>query len=303
MTNRFQKFYAYIAVIGAMFFWGISFVWTKELLNNGFNVIFIVTTRLAISFLLLFVVFRLAKKIERIKAKDIPKFLLLAFFEPFLYFIGENYGLQYVDASFAAIFIAIIPIVIPFGLRIFCKEKLHPSILIGVLISLIGIIILSLGDGVSFKASIEGILLLSLAVIAAVGYSVMLSKVLHYSPITITIYQNFIATLYYLPLFLFVDSSDITSMHFNTSTIVALVMLSVFCSSLAFIGYSYCAKRISIAKASVFTNTIPIFTIIFAVLMGQENLTTNKVVGAAIVIGGVFISQFILKKQKGQGVK
>ncbi|MDR0790159.1 MAG: DMT family transporter [Bacteroidales bacterium] len=293
-----QNIYAYIAVIGAMFFWGISFVWTKELLNNNFNVIFIVTTRLGISFVLLFIIFKLARKLERIKRKDIPKFLLLAFFEPFLYFIGENYGLEYVDASFAAIFIAIIPIIIPFGLRIFCKEKLRPSIIIGVLISMVGIAIMSLGDGFAFDVSLKGVLLLSLAVVAATGYSVMLSKVLHYSPITITVYQNLIATLYYLPLFAFVKPAELTNMQFNATTIFALVMLSVFCSSIAFLGYSYCAKRISIAKTAVFTNTIPVVTIVFAVFVGQEMLTANKIVGAVVVISGVFFSQFILKRRK-----
>jgi drug/metabolite transporter (DMT)-like permease len=297
MIKKLKQFYAYIAVVFAMFFWGLSFVWSKLLLNNDFNVIFIVTTRLVISFLLLFIVFRIVGKVEKVKRRDIPNFLLLAFFEPFLYFIGENYGLEFVDASFAAIFISIIPMVIPFVLRIFIKEKLQPAIIVGVLVSIVGILVMSLdNNGFSFDVSLSGVLLLSLAVLSAAGYSVMLSKVLNYSPVTITIYQNLIASCYYLPLFFFIPLDSIWTMNWNFDTMFALLMLSVFCSSIAFIGYSYAAKRISIANASVFTNTIPIVTIAFAVFIGQETLTLHKVVGASIVIGGVFFSQAVKKK-------
>ncbi|MDR1725587.1 MAG: DMT family transporter [Bacteroidales bacterium] len=300
--KKFNRFYAYIAVCAAMFFWGISFVWTKQLLNNGFNVIFIVTTRLIVSFLLLFLIFKFTKRLEKVKKQDIPKFLFLAFFEPFLYFIGENYGLKYVDASFAAIFIAIIPVVIPLGLRLFCYEKINNSIIIGVIISIIGIIIMSVGNSFSFNVDIKGILLLSLAVLSAAGYSIMLSKLLNYNPVTITVYQNLIAFVYYLPLlcitnFKSVINNTALTMQWNFESFFALVMLSVFCSSIAFIGYSYAAKHISIAKASVFTNTIPVITIAFAVLIGQEHITINKIVGIFIVIGGVFCSQFMIKKK------
>ncbi|MDR1005671.1 MAG: DMT family transporter [Bacteroidales bacterium] len=297
MFKKTRKFYAYIAVIVAMFFWGISFVWTKELLNNGFNVIFIVTTRLLIAFLLLYIIFKASGKLESIKRKDVPKFLLLAFCEPFMYFIGENYGLKFVDASFAAIFIAIIPVMVPFGLRIFCKQKLHATIIIGVVISVIGIAVMSLGNGLSFNVSLKGVLLLLLAVIAAVGYSVMLDKLLSYSPVTITVVQNIIAVVYYLPLFIFVEPPQFDAMQWNPHTIFSLIMLAVFCSSIAFLGYSYSAKHISVAKAAVFTNTIPVVTIAFAVLIGQETLSLNKVIGGLIVIGGVFFSQFVLKKK------
>lgn len=112
-------FKAYIALILAQIFWGISFVWTKELLNHNFNVVFVITVRLLISFALLLAIAMATKQLEKIRREDYGKFFLLAFFEPFLYFIGENYGLKLVDASYAAIFIAIIPIIVPFGLFFF----------------------------------------------------------------------------------------------------------------------------------------------------------------------------------------
>ncbi len=290
--------YAYIALVLAQIFWGISFVWTKELLNHNFNVIFVVVVRLLISFALLWSISRLTGQVERIARKDYGRFFLLAFFEPFLYFIGENYGLMFVDASYASIFIAIIPVVVPFGLYIFYKQKISWTVLLGVAISIVGISILSLGNSAGGTFRIEGVLLLLLAVVSAVGYNLMLFGLLSYKPITIIIHQNVIAAVLYLPMFAFVDRGELVSMHWNTHTIVALVMLAVFCSSIAFMGYSYAAKNINISRANVFTNAIPVVTIIFAVAIGQESLTLHKAVGMAVVIGGVLVSQFVSSSDK-----
>ncbi len=286
---------AYIALILAQIFWGISFVWTKELLNNDFNVVFVITVRLLISFALLFAIAIITKQLEQIKKDDRKWFFLLAFFEPFLYFIGENYGLKLVDASYAAIFIAIIPVIVPFGLFLFYRQSLSWTNLLGVGISIVGVSILSFGNSIAGTFSIAGVLLLLLAVFSAVGYNLILFKLYNYKPITIIIYQNIIAAVLYLPLFLFIDKAELDAMRWTPNTVLALVMLAVFCSSIAFMGYSYAVKTISIAKASVFANAIPVITIVFAFIIGQETLTFNKIMGMVIVISGLVVSQTIAK--------
>jgi drug/metabolite transporter (DMT)-like permease len=285
-----RKIFPYIAVIVAMLFWGISFVWSKQLIEAKFNIIFILFTRLLVSFLLLFIIFKILGKVEKIAKKDIWKFALLAFFEPFLYFIGENYSMKYVSASFAAIFIAIIPVVIPFGLKLFFKEKLKSQVVIGAIISILGIVLISLNNNFSFDIDLRGVLLLTLAVFAAVGYSIVFTLLSHYSAVTITIFQNLFSALYYLPLLLIFGKEGIFNADWNMQSIVAILMLSVFCSSIAFIGYAYAAQRISIARAALFANLIPVSTIVFAVLMGQESsISWQKIIGMAIVIAGVVL--------------
>ena len=49
------------------------------------------------------------KKFEKIKPKDYLLFFFSSFFNPFLYFIGENYGLDKVSASVSAFIVATIP--------------------------------------------------------------------------------------------------------------------------------------------------------------------------------------------------
>ena len=282
-----------------MIFWGISFVWTKELLNANFPVFLILTTRLLISSILMFTTFFLLHKLEKIQKKDIYKFLLLAFFEPFLYFVGENFSMHYVDASFAAIMIALLPIVNPIALYIFNKEKIGWNLLFGVIISIVGITIMSINPEGQITISWQGVLLLLLAVFAGAGYTIILSRLIHkYSPITITTYQNIIGIFYFLPCLLIFDLGKISSVAWSTEAIISLILLAVFCSSGAFMLYSYGAKIISVLKVSVFTNAIPVVTIIVAVILGQEQFSIPKILGIVIVVLGLLLTQFGFNKKK-----
>ena len=111
-NNAKEKGLGYIAILFAMLFWGLSFVWIKHLLNNNFPVFTIVFIRLVLASAVFVTLLSIGKKLQRVERADYKDFILLAFFEPFLYFIGEDFGLKYVDASYAAVIIALIPIVI-----------------------------------------------------------------------------------------------------------------------------------------------------------------------------------------------
>lgn len=294
-----NNFVAYAVLVMAQIFWGISFVWTKELLNSGFDVVFIVVVRLVISFTLLLIFAFLTKQIEPIRRKDYKVFFLLAFFEPFLYFLAENYGLKHVDASYAAIIIAVIPVIVPFGMWAVYRQKVNPTLLVGVAVSVLGVVIISVGNGLQGNFSMLGLGLLMLAVLSAVGYNIVLYKLLDYKPVTIVLMQNFISAMLYMPiLFAMQTKESVLAMNWSVQAVMALLMLAILCSSLAFMALSYAAKRIQIARASVFANLIPVFTIIFALMMGQETLTWTKAIGTIVVIGGVLISQVKRKEPK-----
>ena len=85
--------------------------------------------------------------------------------------------------------------------------------LLGVFVSIVGIAIISLGNSVVGTFNVTGVLLLLLAVFSAVGYNMMLFRLLHYKPITIIIYQNIIAAVFYVPMFLTVDKSELAAMQ------------------------------------------------------------------------------------------
>jgi len=86
------KILVYIAAVLAMLFWGYSFVWYK-IAYLYYKPITVVFLRLIISSLLLMAYIKLSGKVERIEKKDLLLFILMAFCEPFCYFLGESFGM------------------------------------------------------------------------------------------------------------------------------------------------------------------------------------------------------------------
>lgn len=282
----------YIAISFSMLFWGFSFVWSKQLLNAGFPVFTIVFFRLFLASVIFVTLFKIQGKLEKVRKGDWKKFLWLAFFEPFLYFIGEDFGLQQVSPSFASVIIALIPIVVSVTMYFAENEPLSWRLLLGAVISIIGIAVMTFGPDSNIIFNVKGLLWLLLALLAACGYSVLLARLVkEYSPITITTYQNLLAIPFYLPFVCIFDLRHWGGIVWSANAVVCLVCLAVLCSAGAYMLYSYAAKHISITKLTVFTNAIPIVTICGAAMLGQEALTSQKILGIFIVVVGVLLSQ------------
>lgn len=56
--------------------------------------------------------------------------------------------------------------------------------------------------------------------------------------------------------------------------------------------YNFAVSRLPANQASAFVNLIPLFTLLFAVLLLGERLTGQQVFGATLVFAGVALSQW-----------
>jgi drug/metabolite transporter (DMT)-like permease len=287
----------YTAVVLAMVFFSLSFVWFK-VANVSYGPLTIVLFRLIISSSILFVYSRFTRNLTLPNKKDLKYLLLLAFFEPFLYFMGESYGLQYISSTVAAVIIATIPLVAPIAAYLFYREKVSVRNLIGIVISFFGVMIVIYEVGIGITASPIGVILQFSAVFSAVGYTIVLHKISSkINNLSIILFQNFFGALYFLPLWLIFESNRFASTPFNREAMIAIIELSIFASTIAFIFFTYSVRHLGIVKSNMFTNAIPVFTAIFAWVILNDLLTLQKFAGILIVITGLFIAQFKFKKQ------
>ena len=301
-----SRLLTYPIIIASVVFWGISFILTKELFltEEHMTVTTLITLRLAIATAVMFPALLLMRKLQRIRREDIKWFLLLAFCEPFIYHLCETSGVQLVSGSLASVVIATIPLFVPFGMWIAYRHRIRPTIIIGVVLSLIGVLIMLGGEfsTLNFQLStFKGILFLSGAVAIAVVYTLLLVKVVdHYHPIVVTTWQNLIGLAYFLPLMLAFDGGQLAMLSWSPKMLLLILVLGICCSTLAYAGYNYGVRTLGAAEACIFNNAIPVFSLIAAVLLGQERFGWLKVVGVVVVISGVVISQLPDKKSKTQ---
>lgn len=288
----------YGSIILAMLFWSFSFVWVK-IVYTVYNPITTVILRLIISTILLFVIGKGFKRIEKIEKKDRMQLLLLAFFEPFLYFMGESFGLKLVSSTLGAVIISTIPLFSPVAAYFFHREKIGIMGVVGIIISIIGVSAIIFNKNFNLIASPLGIALMFLAVGAAVGYSIVLKKLAaKYNPVSLISYQNLLGIFFFLPLFFTFDYQHFIAAKPTTEVMISILELAIFASSLAFIFFTYGLNHLGITKSNIFINAIPVFTAIFAYFVLDELLNFQKMVGITIVISGLFLSQIKLNFNK-----
>ena len=274
-----------------MIFWAFSFIWFK-IANKTFPPVTIVFLRLASSVILLTIYLVIAKGFMKIRKGDLKMFLMLATFEPFLYFIGESFGLTYVSATVCSVLISTIPVFATIGAWLIFKEKLRPINYAGIILSFIGVLVFLLNRNGSLAYNFKGIALLLFAVISAVGYNLVLSRLVgKYSPVYIVNVQNIIGASLFLPLFMITDFKTFIHGTYTPVMFLPIIALAAFASCSAFILFAYSVSKIGILKANVFTNFIPLFTALFSFILMGEKLTFQNILGMIVVITGILMAQ------------
>lgn len=291
--NKDNKALTYILLTLSTVFWGISFILTKELFltEEHMTVTILITMRLAIATLVMVPLLMLMGKMQRIERRDIKWFLLLALCEPFIYHLCETSGVQRVSGSLASVVIATIPLFVPFGMWVAYRQRIGWHIVLGVTLSLVGVAAMLVG-GDALSGNVSGMLFLTGAVVIAVVYTLLLVKVVdRYNPLVITTWQNIIGLAYFVPLMLALDAPHVAHLSYSPRMLGMLLVLGILCSTLAYSFYNYGIRRLGASRACIFNNAIPIFSLIAAVAIGQENFLWTKMLGIALVIAGVFIAQ------------
>lgn len=288
-----SKTLTYILLVISVVFWGMSFIFTKELFlcEGHLTVTLLIFLRLAIASAVMLPSMALLRKLPRIRKGDLKWFLLLALCEPFIYHLCETTGVQLVSGSLAAVVIATIPLFVPFGMWVAYRERIHPLMLLGVVLSLVGVSLTLLG-GESLTGNLRGMLFLTGAVAIAVVYTLLLVKIVDHSPpLAITTWQNLIGLAYFLPLVLMMDRGHMAHLSWSPKMLLMLLTLGIACSTLAYAFYNHGVRRLGASQACIFSNAIPAVSLAVAVIMGQESLSLVKIIGIMVVITGVVIAQ------------
>lgn len=286
-----NKFKTYSALILSMIFWAFSFIWFKYA-NLNFQPITIVFLRLITSVVLLSVFLFLSKGFMKIRKGDMKLFILLAVFEPFLYFIGESFGLTLVSATVCSVLISTIPVFATIGAWLLFREKMKKINYFGIILSFIGVLVFLLNRDGSFSYNLTGVALIFFAVVSAVGYNLVLSRLVgRYSAVYIVNAQNIIGAILFLPVFLITDLRTFLSHSYTPMMFLPIAGLAAFASCAAFILFAFAVAKIGIIRANVFTNFIPLFTAFFSFLFMGDKLTFQNMFGMLIVITGVLLAQ------------
>lgn len=269
--NHKYNIYMVIATI----FFGMTYVLTKICLNYSTE-LHIISFRFLIAFVISLIF--LQKKIFPIKIKEILYSLILSVLL-FRVFITMTIGVKYTTATNASFLISLSVIFIPFFSWIFNKEKPKKSIFIVLIIALIGIMLLTLDKNLEFH--IGDILCLICSLLFSFHVLITERFVKNNNPITLGVLQfGGVALLSFLVQY----PIEKFTLPKNEKFWISLMILSVFCTALAYIIQTVSQKKLSSTLIGLILSLEPIFSGIFGYFILNEYLSPQQYIGAFLLL-------------------
>lgn len=294
MESRKGNFLDYVLILIAVFFWGMSFIWSDEVIDHGVPIFSFIFVRMIMASLALLVFALITGKMQKIRKGDLKWFLLMVFFEPFIYFLGESFGLKITNSpTLASVIIATIPVFSLIVGQIVFKEKLTAFNKIGIFVTVMGVILFVLLGGSIHTDYFYGVLVFFLSVIGSTGYSAVCKKLTaHYNPVAIVTYQFiFAAGFFLIPFLIWGLPVWDGELIFSKPVMVPIVELALLCSGVAFIFYVNSVDKIGMTKSVIFTSLCPVVSATAAFFLGQDNIRPWQIVGIVMAIAGVVMAQ------------
>ena len=298
-----------VALIGNSIF-GFSFLFSKIALNIASPGV-LVAVRFMTAFLVLNVFVLVGGKIKRsdgravvefsLKGKPLKYLILLAVFQPVIYFLAESYGIKYTSSAFAGTIISIIPLVGIVLDVVIMHIKVTRTQIMCAIGSIVGVAITTIGAE-EMESSWFGVVMLLIAVCSGALFYVFSKKASeHYNAIERTYAMFAIASVVFGVIALAECRVDYRIMLLEPLTNIAfwgaILYLAVFSSVAAFVILNYASTYISVSEASIFANLTTVISIVAGVLILKESFTMQQVIGAVIIIISVYISSRVNTKE------
>lgn len=284
-----------LSIIIAILIWSVSFVATKIALKS-FPPLSLGLVRFGLAAVILGSFLAIRKNIEKPTPIDLAKLLSSGFLGITVYFSLENIGVKYSTAADAALIIASYPAITMLLETLFFRVKFPTISYIGVGLAIAGVYMIVTVNQLSSQATdrLFGNLLLVLAGFVWACYNFITSRVVsHYPMTTVTFYQLTSGAIGFLPLiFLEIDQWTIPT----TDSMIALIYLALFCSLIAFYLYAYGLRHVRSSFAVILMNMVPVFGVMFSVLILHEEIYFMQIMGGVITIIGVLVSIIANKK-------
>ena len=281
----------YVKLLLTAFFWGGTFIADKGLAGrvDPYSAAFL---RFSIaSFFLLFLVLATEKRLPRVNRHQAVFVFLSGLAGIFAYNILFFTGLTMINANRASLIIATNPIFISLASALLFKERLTPIKLAGLALSVSGALVIISGGSFSaiFTSGIgKGELAIFGCVISWVSYSILGKPLMKaFTPLVSVCYSSLAGTALLMFPVLFKGG---VGTGYGLMEWGSLFYLGFFGTVVGFYWYYQGIQQIGPTKSGVFINFVPVSAIILAYLILDEPITRELVLGAALVVIGVYLT-------------
>ncbi len=268
--------------------WGSGFVAVDYSLQYGFTASLINLIRFALGALIFLVI--LNKKALLIPWDTWKKGLIAGSFF-FGGFYAQTWGMVFTLTSNSAFITATNVILVPFIMWLVFKRRPEMKAFFACGLCLLGVLVLTSGEGFSLQFNFGDFLTL----LCAVFYAAHISYLNLAAPNTKALYLTFVQLLTVavlsLIVFLLFELKSMGDVEW-VKGILPLIYLGVFPTSLCLFLQTYGQQLTKAAKAAILLSLESVFACILTVLFGLEPLTLPIAIGGLIVFSSVILMEW-----------
>lgn len=211
----------------------------------------------------------------------------------FMGFAFQIIGLQYTTPSKNAFLTALNVVIVPFIAFVILKKKIGAKGIIGAVMSVLGVGLLSLNG--NFTVSLGD----GLTLLCAVGFAFQIfftsEFVKKYPASVLNMVQMFTAFILSAISLVIFGENDF---QVTTQGWLSVLYLGVVSTTICYLLQTACQKYIDETKAAIILSMESVFGTIFSILILHEVVTVRMVIGCAVILAAVIISNMSETSEK-----
>jgi drug/metabolite transporter (DMT)-like permease len=273
--------------------WSVNFLFVKQSLLELPPLIFN-GIRLMVAAITLLIFAAAAGENFKVKKRDIWKIFVLGIIGNTFYQIFFILGFDLTTASNTSVILAMTPVFVALLSTMIRQEILHWAVWIGIFLSFVGLYLVIAGKSGTFQVSweyIRGDVIVFSGVFFWAFYTVFSKPMLErISPLKWTALTMSAGAL----MFFLVSLNKIIVFDFqgvSLGTWIKLGYSGVFALGVGYFIWYLSVKRIGSSKTSVYSNMVPVFTIILSYFFLKESVSFIQALGAVTILTGVYLTR------------
>ncbi|MBQ7785768.1 MAG: DMT family transporter [Clostridia bacterium] len=227
-----------------------------------------------------------------LRGRRVAPLLVLGIVQPVVYFLCESYGISLTNSTFAGVIIAVIPIAALGMGALFLNEKPTRAQVAFSLLSIAGVILMTLMQSAEGEIRPLGVVLLFGAVLSGVVFNMISRRISdRYSAFERTYVMMLIAAVSFTVLAVISTKGDMKALLApagNMQFIMAIVYLSIVSSVLAFLMLNYANNYLPVAKTTAFCNITTVISLFAGVVFLGEPFGLMSLLASGMIILGIW---------------